>query len=85
MKFLALVSGGKDSIYSIQECVRNGHELVACVHLGAPVSVEEESFMYQTAASEVLPVENREKISGARSWADAVTEGRSSQSDRSFS
>ena len=55
MKFLALVSGGKDSIYSIQECVRNGHELVACIHLGAPVSVEEESFMYQTAASEVLP------------------------------
>jgi diphthine-ammonia ligase len=55
MKFAALVSGGKDSIYSIQECIRNGHELICCVHLGAPISVDEESFMYQTAASNVIP------------------------------
>lgn len=54
MKFVALVSGGKDSIYSILECIRNGHELVACVHLGAPESTDEESYMYQTAASEVV-------------------------------
>jgi diphthine-ammonia ligase len=56
MKFVALVSGGKDSIYSIQECIRNGHDLVCCIHLGAPLSVEEESFMYQTAGSNVLSV-----------------------------
>jgi diphthine-ammonia ligase len=56
MKFAALVSGGKDSIFSIQECIRNGHELLCCIHLGAPLSVEEESFMYQTAASNVMPV-----------------------------
>ncbi|KAI2510859.1 hypothetical protein MHU86_3480 [Fragilaria crotonensis] len=56
MKFAALVSGGKDSIYSIQECIGNGHELVCCIHLGAPLSIEEESFMYQTAGSNVLPV-----------------------------
>ena len=55
MKFIALVSGGKDSLYSTLECVRNGHELVACVHLGAPATESEESYMYQTAASEVLP------------------------------
>jgi diphthine-ammonia ligase len=55
MKFIALVSGGKDSLYSTLECVRNGHELVACVHLGAPATETEESYMYQTAASEVLP------------------------------
>lgn len=54
MKFVALVSGGKDSIYSIQECIRNGHTLVCCIHLGAPLSVEEESFMYQTAGSNVV-------------------------------
>lgn len=54
MKFVALVSGGKDSIYSILECIRNGHELVACIHLGAPESTDEESYMYQTAASEVV-------------------------------
>ena len=56
MKFVALISGGKDSLYSTLECVRNGHELVACVHLGAPVSETEESYMYQTAASEVIPI-----------------------------
>ena len=56
MKFVALVSGGKDSIYNIMECVRNGHDLTACVHLGAPVSPQEESYMYQTAASEVMPI-----------------------------
>jgi diphthine-ammonia ligase len=54
MKFVALVSGGKDSIYCILECIRNGHELVACVHLGAPADTDEESYMYQTAASETL-------------------------------
>jgi diphthine-ammonia ligase len=56
MKFVALFSGGKDSIYSILESIRNGHELVACVHLGAPdeSSTEEESYMWQTAASEVV-------------------------------
>ena len=54
MRFVALVSGGKDSIYSALECIRNGHELVACIHLGRPDSVLEESYMYQTAASEVV-------------------------------
>ena len=33
MRFVALVSGGKDSFYSILEAVRQGHELVACGHL----------------------------------------------------
>lgn len=54
MKFIALVSGGKDSIYSILQAVKDGHELVGCVHLGAPTITEEESYMYQTAASEVV-------------------------------
>lgn len=56
MKFVALVSGGKDSIYSIMECQKQGHELIACVHLGRPVEESaDESYMYQTAASEVIP------------------------------
>ena len=54
MKFVALISGGKDSIYSIVECCRLGHELLGCVHLGAAENTEEESYMYQTAASEVI-------------------------------
>ncbi len=58
MKFVALVSGGKDSIYSIMECIKNGHELVACAHLAPALGkeVEEESYMYQTAGSECIQV-----------------------------
>ena len=70
MKFVALVSGGKDSFYSVLEAIRQGHELVACGHLAPrrPVHTgdngaddkeeeeeEEESYMYQTAASETIP------------------------------
>ena len=58
MRFVALVSGGKDSIYSILQAIKNGHQLVACIHLGAPITDGdeelEESYMYQTAASEVV-------------------------------
>ena len=61
MKFVALVSGGKDSIYSILQAQDAGHELVACVHLARPIVVavdsdeeREESYMYQTAGSEVV-------------------------------
>ena len=54
MKFVALVSGGKDSLYSIMECCRLGHELLGCVHLGAVPNADEESYMYQSAASEAL-------------------------------
>ena len=60
MKYVALVSGGKDSIYSIIQCQRLGHELVACVHLARPVKETEESYMYQTAASEALKTQIEE-------------------------
>lgn len=33
MKFVALLSGGKDSCYNIVHCHRNGHELVAAASL----------------------------------------------------
>jgi diphthine-ammonia ligase len=43
MKFVALVSGGKDSIYSIIEALRQGHEIVGCVHLSRPKSSERQA------------------------------------------
>ncbi|CAH8636045.1 unnamed protein product [Heterobilharzia americana] len=57
MKFVALVSGGKDSIYNIMECVVHNHELVALVNL-CPSNCEDsetieiDSFMYQSVGSE---------------------------------
>jgi diphthine-ammonia ligase len=34
MKYIALLSGGKDSCYNLVHCAKNGHELVAAVSLG---------------------------------------------------
>lgn len=34
MKFVALLSGGKDSVFNILHCIQNGHELVAAATLG---------------------------------------------------
>lgn len=33
MKFVALISGGKDSVFNIIKCLQNGHELVALINL----------------------------------------------------
>lgn len=34
MKYVALLSGGKDSCYNLMHCHRNGHHLVAAASLG---------------------------------------------------
>lgn len=34
MKYLALLSGGKDSCYNLLHCFKNGHELIAAASLG---------------------------------------------------
>jgi len=33
MKFAALISGGKDSIFNIIKCIENKHSLVALINL----------------------------------------------------
>ena len=50
MRVVALVSGGKDSCYSMMKCVAHGHEVVAIANLHPPAKAGEEldSFMYQT-------------------------------------
>lgn len=50
MKFVALVSGGKDSVYNIAQCLDQGHELVALANLFPRAGLGEEidSYMFQT-------------------------------------
>ena len=36
MKYVGLLSGGKDSCFNLLHCQRNGHELVAAASLGPP-------------------------------------------------
>ncbi|KAK9448883.1 uncharacterized protein V1518DRAFT_416584 [Limtongia smithiae] len=63
MKFVALLSGGKDSCYNACHCIVNGHELVALANLhppsppaGQPRVHELDSFMFQTVGHTVLPL-----------------------------
>jgi diphthine-ammonia ligase len=58
MKFVALLSGGKDSCFNIMKCLENNHELVCLANLMPPDSETEEmnSFMYQSAAHNVIPL-----------------------------
>jgi diphthamide synthase (EF-2-diphthine--ammonia ligase) len=36
MKFVALLSGGKDSVFSIEKCFEHGHELLCVANLYPP-------------------------------------------------
>jgi diphthine-ammonia ligase len=56
MKVVALISGGKDSCYSILKCQENGHEVVALANLhpekGAPDELD--SFCFQTVGHSMV-------------------------------
>lgn len=57
MDFVGLISGGKDSIYSIVELVRLGHRLVCVANLHPPSAATEEldSMMLQTVGWSHVP------------------------------
>ena len=55
MKFIGVISGGKDSILAIHLAVEEGHELVALANLFPPDKVSElDSYMYQCAGTEII-------------------------------
>ncbi|KAK8203016.1 hypothetical protein IWZ01DRAFT_118933 [Phyllosticta capitalensis] len=66
LKVIALISGGKDSLFSILHCLAQGHEVVALANLypapaspDQPADVEGEdldSFMYQTVGHSIIPL-----------------------------
>ena len=68
LKVIALISGGKDSLFSMLHCLANGHEIVALANLhpanvrsdGEGKQLENEqdsnSFMYQTVGHSVIPL-----------------------------
>jgi diphthine-ammonia ligase len=56
MNVVALVSGGKDSCYSILKCLSHGHNVIALAHISPPHGIPEpDSFMYQSIASSAIP------------------------------
>ncbi|KAI5197159.1 hypothetical protein AUEXF2481DRAFT_543159 [Aureobasidium subglaciale EXF-2481] len=61
LKVVALISGGKDSFFSILHCNANGHEVVALANLHPPTqdgerSEDIDSYMYQTIGHTVIPL-----------------------------
>lgn len=55
MKFVALISGGKDSFFNIQHCIAQGHELVAVANLYPQENFDEiDSFMFQTVGHNII-------------------------------
>jgi diphthine-ammonia ligase len=57
MEFIALISGGKDSILSAILSVKKGHKLIAMANLYPTGSVEDsDSFMYQTIGHSAVPL-----------------------------
>ena len=62
LNVIALISGGKDSFFSLLHCIANGHTIVALANLYPPEAeddVEDEedlnSYMYQTAGHALVP------------------------------
>ena len=56
MKVVGLISGGKDSIYNLLQCKKNGYEIVLLAHISRPKDKGElDSYMYQTVGSEIIP------------------------------
>ena len=57
MKFVSLVSGGKDSIFNTLQAISYGHELVCIANLYPSSNKEEDSYMYQTVGVEIAPLQ----------------------------
>ncbi|KAG9814247.1 adenine nucleotide alpha hydrolases-like protein, partial [Aureobasidium melanogenum] len=61
LKVVALISGGKDSFFSILHCHANGHEVVALANLHPAAqngerSEDIDSYMYQTIGHSIVPL-----------------------------
>ncbi|EEP77614.1 hypothetical protein UREG_02463 [Uncinocarpus reesii 1704] len=67
LNVVALISGGKDSLYSILHCLKNGHNVVALANLHPPLKpagdaevedegVDMDSYMYQTIGHSIIPL-----------------------------
>ncbi|KAI0269129.1 hypothetical protein BC834DRAFT_922815 [Gloeopeniophorella convolvens] len=55
MKYVALLSGGKDSCFNLLHCHKHGHEMIAAASLCPEQGKEElDSYMYQTVGQDAI-------------------------------
>ena len=64
LNVIALISGGKDSLFSLLHCIANGHNVIALANLYPPAPPNGEtdgdinSFMYQTVGHDLIPLQS---------------------------
>ncbi|KAF2280851.1 adenine nucleotide alpha hydrolases-like protein, partial [Westerdykella ornata] len=57
LNVIVLISGGKDSLFSLLHCLANGHRVVALANLYPPGLDEDlNSYMYQTVGHSLIPL-----------------------------
>ncbi|ODV77268.1 uncharacterized protein CANTADRAFT_27159 [Suhomyces tanzawaensis NRRL Y-17324] len=79
MKFVALISGGKDSFFNIHRCLSQGHELVALANLYPQTNDDEiDSFMFQTVGHDII--EHYSQCLETPLYRQAITGGSTNQS-----
>ena len=86
LNVIALVSGGKDSFFSILHCLANGHNIVALdnLHPSPSATSDDEdlnSYMYQTVGHSVIPL--YEQALGIPLYRQEIT-GKAVNSDRDY-
>ena len=86
LNVIALISGGKDSFFSILLCIANGHNIVALANLHpSPTASDNEdinSYMYQTVGHSVIPL--YEQALGIPLYRQEIT-GKAVNSQRDYS
>ncbi|OAL53368.1 ATP binding L-PSP endoribonuclease family protein-like protein [Pyrenochaeta sp. DS3sAY3a] len=85
LKVIALISGGKDSFFSILHCQANGHQVVALANLHPTHSTNDDedinSYMYQTVGHSVIPL--YEQALGIPLYREEIT-GKAVNSSRDY-
>ncbi|KAJ4336954.1 hypothetical protein N0V95_008466 [Ascochyta clinopodiicola] len=85
LNVIALISGGKDSFFSILHCIANGHKIVALANLHpSPTASDNEdinSYMYQTVGHAVIPL--YEQALGIPLYRQEIT-GKAVNSERDY-
>ncbi|KAF8517819.1 hypothetical protein JB92DRAFT_2904701 [Gautieria morchelliformis] len=55
MRYVGLLSGGKDSCFNLLHCAKSGHQLIAAASLGpGPGKDEIDSYLYQTVGQDAI-------------------------------
>ncbi|KAJ4314027.1 hypothetical protein N0V94_006644, partial [Neodidymelliopsis sp. IMI 364377] len=85
LNVIALISGGKDSFFSILHCIANGHKIVALANLHPSASASDNedinSYMYQTVGHSVIPL--YEQALGIPLYRQEIT-GKAVNSERDY-